>query len=277
MTKEIMTMNKPHPNDSHPANALINRYVLGVVTSMMLLAPVAHAQGVQWTVAPYLWGASITVRGDVNELDVIDRTSTFSETLDDTDFAGMGYIEARGSKFGFFADNTYLNLGKQVASDVHVDPRSTIAPSNIEGDMKMSTLDAVGFYHPGSAQDGLDVYLGARMLDVDQKLDVTFSSGTHRVQVDKTSWNGIVGLRYAKMVNPRWGIGGRADIGAGDAKLTWNTQATAGWWFGERHNMSLQFGWKYMETKLESDDDEEPHVDSKIEVSGPLVGFSYRF
>jgi hypothetical protein len=68
----------------------------------------------------------------------------------------------------------------------------------------------------------------------------------------------------------------RYDPEARGRQFTWNAQATAGWWFGDAHTMSLEFGWKYTELKFENEDN-GVNIDSKLEMSEPLAKMAFRF
>jgi len=251
------------------------------ILAIALIAPAALEAQMQWTFAPYLWGSDITVRADVNGVDTIDRTAQIKTTLDKTNFAGMLYLEGRGEHYGFFIDTTYLNTGSETTT-VNATPAALARVEHVEGDFKSALVDAVVFLRPGGPTSGLDVFIGARLMDIDQKLDFTFNGITpiRRVQVSRTLANGIAGIRYTAMLSPTWDLSTRLDAGAGDAKFTWNAQATVGYWFGDRKNMSVRGGWKYMEMKYEEDQpgvDGGTHIDSKLELSGPLVGFLFRW
>ena len=260
--------------------------VVVVAFAGTLIALPADAQ-IKWTIGPYLFASSVTLRADVDGRDTVDRTLRFGSTLDETDFAGMGYLEARGSRWGAFADLAFYNLGN-TEGNLHATPASDLVVSGTEGDLKTTLLDLVGFLHPAGADSGLDIFMGIRYVDIDQKLDVLFtdpSVGPLRLQVDKNLINAIAGFRYLKPINDKWDITLRADAGAGDAKFTWNAQAGAGYWFGDSHRTALRFGYKHLELKFEEDSDaevpsqdfEEINIDSKLEFSGPFVGVDIRF
>src|SRR5678816_4522624 len=123
-----MISNKPNCT-SCKKSVLVPLFI--IAAAFALLAPVTAQAQLQWTVAPYVWGPNLTFRGDINNLDAIDRTLRFGTTLDETDFAGMLYLEAKGQHYGAFLDTTYFNLGDQKAI-VEVNPLATItAPSTL--------------------------------------------------------------------------------------------------------------------------------------------------
>lgn len=260
-------------------NRFIGRIVLAVLVCGVLMPASASAE-VVWTIAPYLWSTDITRRADINEADAFDKT--YSSLLDETNFAGMGFIDVRSGRYGAFADIAFLNLGDQDEDLEFAVPAQgpVVFPDAIVTDAKFTFLDAVGYYRPGGGDEGLDVYLGVRMADVDQKFDVQYPGNvSDRVfQVDENYLNGIAGIRYSKAFSDKWDFSGRADAGAGDAEFTWNAQATAGYWFGDSKVAQLRFGYRYMEMKFETDLEEvDVNIDSKLEVSGPLVGVLFQF
>jgi hypothetical protein len=252
------------------------------IVLVTLIWPSAAQAQIKWVAAPYIWGANITVRGDINETDAIDRTRAFSSIVEDTDFAFMGYLEGRGERYGFFVDTAFLNLGSQEAT-LEVMPVGTPSVAGIESDAKTTLLDAVVFLRPAGGDSGLDVFIGLRYLDLDVKYDISYTGITAptRLQVDENLINAIAGIRYIANLGQAWNLALRADAGAGDAKLTWNAQALAGYQFNEV--FGLHFGYKYQEHKFESDFEPPSvgglayNVDSKLEFGGPLVGVTFRF
>ena len=260
--------------------------LIAMAVAVAVIAFPVDAQ-IKWTIGPYLFASSVTLRADVDGRDVVDRTLRFGSTLDETDFAGMGYFEGRGQRWGMFADVAFYNLGN-TEGNLHATPASDLIVSHTEGDLKTTLLDVVGFLHPAGGDSGLDVFMGIRYVDIDQKLDVVFTDPSvdpTRFQVDKNLINAIAGIRYLKPINDKWDLTFRADAGAGDAEFTWNAQAGAGFWLGDSHRTALRFGYKHLELKFEEDSDvehpsqdfEEINIDSKLEFSGPFVGIDIRF
>ena len=260
----------------------MKRLTFAALSCIALLLPSSADAQIKWSVAPYVWSANITRRVDIEGIDVIDRTTTANSLLDKTDFAFMGYFEGRGERYGAFADISFLNLGAE-RETVVITPAigPNVAPT-IETDMKLTFYDLVGFIRPAGGDEGLDVYLGVRVADIDQKFDIVYPGNvpsTRVLQIDESLMNGIAGLRYSMSFTDKWDLAGRADAGAGDAKFTWNAQVTAGYWFGDSRIASARFGWRYTEMKFENDEGEDGQIqtDSKLELSGPLVGVLFRF
>lgn len=136
-----------------------------------------------------------------------------------------------------------------------------------------------GFFRPSGGTHGLDLLFGARIIDLDMVLDITLP-GPLMLSTTVTSSNsftdGFAGLRYQAPFAERWSFTLRGDAGAGDSELAWNTSALLGYHVGKQRQNIILFGYRHMEIELE-DSSSGLLVQTDLTMSGPIVGFAFRF
>jgi hypothetical protein len=168
---------------------------------LWLPATGAQAGDWEWSIAPYIWGSDISLDVTANNEPVIGSTVDFGDLLDKTDLAGMVHFEGASGNAGFFVDLLYLSLS---------DDRTTAAnPPLPGGTMLGSELDtgvyeACGFYRVLAEGQVLDVFLGARLIDMDQETIVTLPTmAVTTVGVSENFLDGFVGARYGRPIGAR--------------------------------------------------------------------------
>jgi hypothetical protein len=227
-------------------------------------ASAAEADGWEWMVEPYAWAASIgTDMRIVSPPTDADSDSSFSDIIDKLDGVFMGRVEGRNERFGVFADFIYLGLADGSQRRV----------MRTDTDLDTRLLDAaVSLRFGGECDSGLDVYAGARYIDLDLTTRFvpdnpafaprTLDTGTHYLDL-------LLGARYAWPLSPRWSLTLRGDGSLGQTDGTWSASAMAGYRTG---NGAWLFGYRYMEAELGSD-----NADVTLDLSGPLAGYGFRF
>lgn len=83
------------------------------------------------------------------------------------------------------------------------------------------------------------------------------------------NWNGIVGLEGKKQLNDRWYMDYYADIGTGNANLTWQAKLGGGYQFNK---WTATFGLRYLRWNFKEDESLD-----KLRVIGPWVGARWVF
>ena len=228
-------------------------------------APVACADdGWDWYVAPYLWASGVTTDLHTDFPPINGETETdFSDIVDKLDGAFQIHIEGQGDRFGMFADFTYLGI-----SDDRNRPRFST-----DSDVDTRILEVAGVWSPGEGRyQGLDVFAGVRVFDIDAtfNLDPTNPALSSRsLDVGKTATDLMVGLRYTIPFSDRWGVTLRGDGSTGDTEGTWNVSAI----FQYKMRRGLwAFGYRHMNVEIDTGGN-----DTEIEMSGPIVGYAYKF
>jgi len=89
--------------------------LLGLMLLTVFAPPIATAAD-EWkfAVTPYLWGAGINGTATVG-LHEADVEKSFSDILDDLDFAAMVNLQARKGRFGVYTDVVYLGQSVDLA------------------------------------------------------------------------------------------------------------------------------------------------------------------
>jgi hypothetical protein len=78
------------------------------------------------------------------------------------------------------------------------------------------------------------------------------------------------------LMGESWPLSLRADISAGDTEGTTNFVATISYMFPIRYHIGATLGYRYTKIKLRDTSDGET-VDSELTLSGPLLGFVFKF
>ena len=247
-----------------------------VLCGLLAAATRAHAADWEWTLVPYLWGAGIAMDVSVNDEPVFGADIAFDDLLDKLEFGALVHFEGRRGKAGLFLDLVYLDVG---ASQVTV-ARPTL-PGGTRADTDMSTVlfELGGFYRLSGDTSGLDLLFGARAIDVDMTLDISLPpplTATTQVSESDTFTDAFAGLRYQAPLGDRWSFIVRGDAGAGETELAWNAHALVGYNVGNQKQNAVYFGYRHMEIEFK-DSDNSASVEADLTMSGPVMGFAFRF
>jgi hypothetical protein len=244
----------------------LRRATLGIaVLSLISLCPAARAaenEGLDWTVAPYLWAASIGT--DLNaEAPPAGTDSDFSSIIDKIDGVFMLRLEGRGDHFGAFADALFLSL----ADDN--DQRF----SHTESDLDVWLVDSAAVWSPGDDRSrGLGLLAGLRYVDVDLRLRVDPTNpafDTATIGTNKGYSDMLLGARYTWALSERWGLTLRGDGSFGDTEGTWSASAIAQYRTG---NGGWLFGYRYLSAEIRTGDSK-----TEITIGGPMIGYGFTF
>lgn len=248
-----------------------------IVLALALLAIPASVSASEWswTLTPYGWASDITVDVKVNDQEVIGGEVDFADLLDDLDFAFMLHFEGKRDRVGVFADLLLTDLGDE--------PRIFDAGGltiQAESDLEMTILELGGVYYPGGGGTGFGLHYGARVIDVEQEIDIRaigpFSPDRRIVDVSATLVDALVGVRYHSTFAHGWSFAAWGDIAGGGTDGSWSAAAVLGYHFGARDQFALSFGYRHLAFEIE-EDDRLAEVETEIAMSGPLVGFSFAF
>ena len=263
------------------------REFLTKVLAAAFLAPLiafvpfsSYAADWQWQVAPYLWASDVGLDVSLNSDPILGVNVPFNDLLDKLDMAFMGHVEGRGEKFGLMADAIYIDLGDHAV--VTLGPGGPISGDlPIDTNMKLSLYEVGGVYPMGGDPDGtqFDIFLGARLIDVDQTMNITLPGPAGTVitrNIDVSEADVFFGGRVIGKLNDKWGYRVRADIGGGGTDGTLNALAAIGYAFGETGLFSIDVGYRYMRVEMSSEDS-GTLSETEVTLSGPFVGFIFNF
>ena len=240
---------------------------LGALLGGLLAAASTCAQqssGWEWMVEPYAWAASIgTDMRTITPPTDADSDSSFSDVIDKLDGVFMGRVEGRTDRYGMFADFIYLGLADGSQRRV----------LRTDTDLDTRLLDLAFSVRVGGERDsGLDLYGGARYIDLDLTTEFvpdnpafaarTFDAGESYLDF-------LAGARYTWPLAERWSLTLRGDASFGETDGTWSASAMAGYRTG---NGAWLFGYRYMEAEFGND-----NADITLDLGGPVVGYGFRF
>jgi hypothetical protein len=260
---------------------------LVVICLMFMPARQAEAQDWEWVIAPYIWGADTGADLSIAESE-LGTVVSFNDLVDKLNAGFMGHFEGRKGKFGLFFDMVYMDLGDSFAMTIGPDgPGPVGADLTVDVQMKMGLYDLAGIYRLGEPAAGaavLDLFLGARLIDIDLALDGAligtgpggadeeFDAGLAPSETDL-----LLGARVSGMFNERWHWKLLADFSTGGSDGTFNTMGAVGYTFGQNGLFSLDAGYRYHHVKMSDQLEANIPSDIEIEFSGPIVGFIFAF
>lgn len=227
-------------------------------------ANAAEGEGWDWMVAPYGWGASIGTDLKTSSPPSSSSSDTsFSDIVDKLDGVFQIHIEGQGDRFGVFTDFTYIGLG-----DTREHPRF-----DIESDLDARLFELAAVWNPGDERFlGVDVFAGLRYIDLDvtvQLEPVNPVFPTVKVDAGRSFSDFMVGARYTWALTERWSLTLRGDGSFGDTEGTWNASAVAQYRTG---NGAWAFGYRHLDVEVAAGG-----TDTNITMSGPEVGYAFRF
>ena len=243
--------------------------LLTVTFPLFSSSPVAATEGSdsdgwEFGAQAYVWGASIggtSAAGD--DIDI-----SFSDIIDNLDFALMDILAAGKDKWSLFADMIYLNVEDDQNSTAKIVGIPVKTDVNVQLEGFVSTLGGAYRFMETSATS-LNVLAGARYLWLEVDLEARLGNRTRDFSDSGHVWDGIVGLRGKTNLNDKWYLHYYADVGTGDSDLTWQALAGINYRF---KRVDAVLGYRYLDWDF---DDNE--VLDDLNLSGPFAGVKFRF
>ena len=217
--------------------------------------------------------------------DSADIAISAQDLIDNTHAAGMAAFEAQKGRFGGFIDLIEMNVGDSIHDSPTIGAGSLPLPPGITADAKLdveATVLTVGAsYRPVATEAAtLDVFAGARQLDAKTTLHWAFSAPfgpfvgpaqASKASVSADGWDGIAGVKgdFAFGDERRWFVPFYADVGAGDADLTWQAATGLGYRFDR---FELIATWRYLRYEFDANSRLKD-----LDLEGPAIGVSYRW
>jgi hypothetical protein len=248
-------------------NMKIRKMTLWLALLPLVTPSLSSAQDAEWLVAPYIWYSDVT----------LDQSSggsggiSASELLDKTDSVGMIRAEVARKRWGLTVDYLWLGL-----SDSATIPLPPPGGTNLIAAVDISLVELGGFFRPSGQDSGVDYLFGLRNINVDKTLLATPGGGgpTQRFDSDSDFTDVYAGARYLHRFNNNWDLNLRGDYSFGDSEGMWNLLASVGYRFNQ--TFALNLGYRHLTVEFE--DNVSGGVETTdIELSGPLLGFLFRF
>lgn len=241
--------------------------IAGGSVLLALSSGAAFAQDGNWTysLSAYGWLNDTAISTDTRRGQV-DADLSFSDALDDLDFAFMGAAEARNGRWGVIGDLLYFKLSAAAS------PPRGILFSDAEIESEVTVLSGYLIYRVHEdAGVALDVGAGLRgfRLDLDTTL-VGALAPTEVIGQDRDWIDPLLAARIRVAFNDRTYGALFVDAGGSDDSRSWQALATIGYRLNDR--WEFQGGYRHLEAEWDSDFGE-----SSLEFSGPIIGVTYRF
>jgi len=247
----------------------------GILGGLALTASAAWAQapkpsGEAWafTISPYVWFASVS--GEVSvPAGSVDFSAGFGDIFKALKFSAMGLVEARRGNLSIVVDTLYRNLQQGIPV-----PGDHGAFSGGSARIQTAELATVALYTIGQGETGR-VELGGGVRGWWFNTALTYSPGRlpGRSADSTTGWaDPILAARGVLRLNDRLAFTAYADFGGFGAgsQFTWQAMGTLDWRISER--LSASVGYRHIHI-----DYERGRATIGLDLSGPIIGTSYRF
>jgi len=244
---------------------------------LFVATPSAAADEWQWSITPYLWGASLDLDVDVNERQLINGEVSFSDLIDKLDFAGQVHFEGQKSHAGFFLDAQFFDFNDD-EKHYSVGP----LPVTAKSDLEQWIVEFGGLWSPGGEVTGFALLGGGRLISIDNEIEYEVGAPVNQpgdTGFNETLYDVMLGARYVhRFGGDRWSFVVRGDVATGDTDFTWNALAMGGYTFEGTDKYTLLFGYRHM--VIDFDDSEGRNgstVEPEMTYSGPLIAFRIGF
>jgi len=252
-----------------------------ILSASMGLA--ANAGAAEWTIAPYLWAADVTLDAQVNDTSLGGEVD-FADLLEKTDSVFMGHFEGRSDRWGGFFDVIYVDLSDSRTTELGPGG-PLLGTASVDAGLKLNIYEAAIMYRFGNAEPGsgtyeLDLFAGGRSVQVELTADISIETALPELieiggTLDDSHTDFLIGGRLWGYFNQRWSWIVRGDYSAGGSEGIFNTHAMIGYTFGEGL-FTLTGGYRYMDLSLEGSV-EGSATKTDITLAGPIVGFVFNF
>lgn len=200
-------------------------------------------------------------------------------------FGVLGSFEARKGDYGFFTDLIYMDAGAYKDRYHNMDIGHVGLPADVSAsanfDMKTTIWTVAATYRLVKQQDAsMEVFAGARLLDLQQELDWTLNGNIGQIplpgragklSVKDTYWDGIIGIkgRLAFGKDLKWFVPYYGDIGTGQTDLTWQAMTGLGYAFNWGEIIG---GWRYLDYQFKSSS-----ATDSLNLNGPMLGAAFHW
>jgi hypothetical protein len=146
----------------------------------------------------------------------------------------------------------------------------------IDWDMDLTIADIAGIYDPNGPAPGLSFLYGARIVHeyggVDARFTTTAGVSRQEYESSETYFDMLAGVRFSRPLARRLFYEMQADVSTGGTSYTWSAYPSLRYGFGDGRR-ALTLGYRTMTIDFES----EGGLDSKVTLSGPVLGFRMSF
>jgi hypothetical protein len=236
------------------------------VVSATVAAPHAAAQsssnGWQFAIAPYLWAAGMDGTVAIGEVEQ-DVDVSFSDIIDNLDFALMGHFDMRNDRWVLSSDLVYVDLENS----------ENLTNGTVTAGIDMTLFEVAGGYRISRP---VALLVGARWVDMGASFRYSGEIVGQDADAGKSWIEPLVGVHVFSPVSERWFFGLRGDVGGFGvgSELTWQAYADIGW--KASGLVSIILGYHALDIDYE-DGDGRHHFGVDLMVSGPQLGVVFTF
>lgn len=249
--------------------------VLALVFALLVTGKAAQASEWRFSITPYAWATDVGVDARLDGRQVVDKKIPVSDLLDDLDLTVQMRVEAQRGEIGLGLDLFDVELSDETKG---VALPQGAGQADLKSDIGMTILDVTGVYDPKGDRRGFALVYGTRIIDERSTVDATFlpAPGVAVAQSYETSdtyVDGLLGLRYTKLLSRHWACQARADVSAGGTDYTYSAGPSISYAFGKFGQFGISAGYRYMKVDFEDQDG----LDTKLTLSGALIGLRTSF
>jgi len=240
------------------------------------------------SVTPYLW--ALALDGDVTVKGIKSSPSvSFSDILDNLNFAVMLELELRKGRFGLLSDTIYANLEDDAATGddrIRIKATANMLIQGLAGTYRLGTWQLADFAQAGPLAVTLDPYAGIRYTYLDTELTGSLDlpdlgvDDRRTTEADKHWVDPIVGLRTAWTLGERLSLILAGDVGGTSTNSQYSAQGVGliGYRFGlfGQDNANLVVGYRALHQKYQ-DGDGRSRFDWDVTMHGPVAGLTITF
>ncbi len=242
------------------------RLLPAAALTLFLAVPVA-ADGITWSITPYVWVVETKVDLTADGTPVGGATVSFNDLLDVTDASFQIFVEGRrsGGNWSAFVDLTYIET-----SD-----KDIVGPVRIKTESEQWFVDAAISYWPDGVASGLNLFGGLRFTSHDDRYkfsDPALGVALGTLKLDRSFTDLLLGGRYRFDFNESWALQTRADYAFGDSEGIFQVEALLRYAIGKDRKNAALIGYRYKESELE-----DGSLEEEYEFKGPIVGFNFTF
>jgi hypothetical protein len=229
----------------------------------------ARADETQWLVAPYAWLSDVALEQVPG---AGGGAISARELLDKTDAIGMIRIEAARDYFGATLDYIYLDVSDTTV--LPVGPGSQV-PVSVTSKLNLTIFELGGFYRPSGEDAGVEVLFGYRGISAETTVLATPTGGiTERSDTDAGLSDIFLGARYIYRYK-NWDFAASGDYSFGESDGVLNLLASVGFRFTDW--FAIQGGYRHAQLEFSEDSEQDAPKSTDVELSGPFLGFVFRF
>lgn len=201
-----------------------------------------------------------------------DGDTATSSLVDTLDMVFMGSYEVRKDKWSLLFDAIYLKLSDSKENSVTLPPlfnQSSLEVSS-EQEATMLFLNAyAGYTTIERSNFTLDALVGVRYFYLG--VDTTFAVNNRDITLSPSVefYDGLIGIKGEIALSENWYLPYQFDIGAGDSKLTWQTEASLGYRFDWGDILATYRHIHY--------DKSDSLLIEEIDIYGPKLGVVFHF